>query len=252
MWKSAIFGGFLAAFRDFVGALDAHASIPLYQLLPKLVCGLVPAFFVYVPLHELLHAAGCLLFGGSVERIEISPLFGGRILAGLTPMVSPDTKYAGRLAQFDVGGSDLVFLATDFAPYVLTILVGIPLFRALTHAPNAWLLGPAAVLAMAPWMSITGDYYEMGSILATRLAGGAGADFAALRSDDMLSLISTVWSAARPAGPGGSWGSALTASVIAASFFLGSVLASLTYFLGVSVSLALGRLRRPKGKAQKR
>ncbi len=252
MWKSAIAGGLVAAFRDFVAALEAHASIPLSRLLPELVCGLVPAFFVYVPLHELLHAAGCLLFGGSVERIEISPLFGGRILAGLTPMVSPDTHYAGRLAQFDARGSDLVFLATDFAPYVLTIPVGIPLFRTLSRAPNAWLLGPAAVLAMAPWMSLTGDYYEMGSILVTRLAAAAGADLAALRSDDMLALISTVWSAARSTGPDGPWGSALTASVIAASFFLGLVLASFTYSLGVLVSSALGRLRWPKDKTRKR
>jgi len=167
-------------------------------------------------------------------------------------MVSPATTHAGRLAQFDVRGSDLVFLATDFAPYVLTILVGIPLLRALNRAPNEWLLGPAALLAMAPWMSLTADYYEMGSILATRFAAAAGADFAALRSDDMVSVVSAVWSAAQSRGRDGSWGSALPASVIAASFFLGLILASLTYSLGVLVSSALGRLWGLEGKAQRR
>jgi len=231
-----IVAGFRLALRDFIGALEAHAALPMGRLVPRFLGGLFLALLLYVPVHELAHAAGCVLLGGSVERIELSPFFGGDLLARLTPLVSSATGYAGRLAKFDVGGSDLVFLGTDLAPYLLTVLVGVPLLQALRRAPNPWLLGAAAIVAMAPWMSLTGDYYEIGSILMTRLVATTGADFSSLRSDDMLSLVSSVWRAPVGAGSSNPGPSPAAVAMIVASFVLGVLLASVTYSLGALVS----------------
>ena len=74
--------------------------------------------------------------------------------------------------------SDLVYLATDAAPFVLTVVVGVPLLRgpsprwgpareARATGPllaRSALFGAALPIAFAPFLSLTGDYYEMGSI----------------------------------------------------------------------------------------
>src|SRR5258708_7146966 len=72
--------------------------------------GLLAGGWVYVPAHELLHAAACRLAGGEVRRLEIAPLYGGTALARLLPFVAAGGDYAGRLSGFDTRGSDLVYL----------------------------------------------------------------------------------------------------------------------------------------------
>ena len=224
--------GVRVAWRDAIAVLDLHAKLPLGRLLSQLFGGLVLAVYVYVPIHELLHALGCFLVGGRVTRIEIAPLFGGTLLARLFPVVSPETEYAGRLAGFDVGGSSLRLLVTDFAPYLLTVLVGVPLVRRLQHRACAWLVAPALLLALAPWMSLPGDYYEMGSVLVTGAVAWLGWDWSAVRSDDLVRLCKAVW--AEPGAFGVTTGAKAVAAVgvITASIVLGAVLASATYLLG--------------------
>ena len=152
---------------------------------------LIVAWYVYVPIHELLHALGCVATGGSVTTLEIQTQYGGALLAEVFPFVQAGGEYAGQLSDFDTHGSDLVYLATDALPFVLSILLGVPLLRACGLASRPLLLGPAIVLALAPFYSLTGDYYEMGSILVTRAVGEA---WYPLRSDDVFTVMRGLWS----------------------------------------------------------
>ena len=151
---------------------------------------LVAAWYVYVPIHELLHAHGCVATGGSVTTLEIQTQYGGALLAKVFPFVQAGGEYAGRLSDFDTHGSDLVYFATDATPFLLSIFLGVPLLRACGRASRPLLLGPAIVLALAPFYSLTGDYYEMGSILVT---GAMGEEWQALRSDDLFKVMRGLW-----------------------------------------------------------
>ncbi len=194
--------------------------------------GMLAGWWLYVPVHELLHAAACRLAGGEVTRLQIAPLYGGALLARLLPFVAAGGAYAGRLAGFDTRGSDLVYLATDLGPYLLTVFPGVWWLRRAarsaqgagsrgtgqepghrdgrampalppptagapggpgragarrgTHARRAVLFGAALPVALAPFLSLTGDAYEIGSILVTRLAPWSSpAARTLLRGDDL-------------------------------------------------------------------
>ena len=224
--------GLRVAWRDARTVLDLHAPMALGGLLAKLAVGLVVAVGLYVPIHELLHAIGCLAVGGEVTRIEIAPLFGGSMLARVFPLVSAETEYAGRLSGFDVGGSTWRLLATDFAPYLLTVFAGVPLVRRLERRRCAWLVPSALLLALAPWISLAGDYYEMGSVLVTAALALAGSDWTALRSDDLVALCARLWATPEAAGVTTVAHASAAVAIVAASFALGAVLASATYLLG--------------------
>jgi hypothetical protein len=185
---------------DLLAAMDAvlgGARRPWLALTGLLVSS-VAAWFVYVPVHELLHALGCVATGGEVTELQISPLYGGRVLESLIPAVVAGGSYAGRLSGFETHGSDLVYLATDAAPFLLTILLAVPLLRWARRTGRPLLFGFGAVMISAALISLTGDYYEMGSILtsATLLQLGAGGEIGsvteaqvlALRSDDLFAL----------------------------------------------------------------
>src|ERR1051325_6446569 len=83
-----------------------------------LLGGLLAGWWVYVPIHELLHAAGCLAAGGAVSRLEIDTIYGGALLARVFPWVVAGSDYAGRLSGFDTRGSDAIYLVTDLLPFV--------------------------------------------------------------------------------------------------------------------------------------
>jgi hypothetical protein len=206
-------------------------------------------WFLYVPVHELLHVLGCVATGGSVSELQIQPIYGGALLAELFPFVVSGGEYAGRLSGFDTHGSDLVYLATDFTPYLLSVLIGVPAMRRCARRGRPLFFGAAAVPGLAPFMSIPGDYYEMGSILTTRAltwatGGGGPAAFEALRSDDLLALIGDFF--ARPAelGLGAAGEIAFGAGLIALSTAVSILLAFSSYALGAAVAEALpGRER---------
>lgn len=134
-----------------------------------LALGLALGWWVYVPLHELLHAFACLATGGDVTRLEIDALYGGGVLAWLIPWVTSGSEYAGRLSGFDTHGSDLVYLATDLGPFLLTF-PGVWLLRRTARLGRPALFGATLPYALAPLLSLTGDAYEIGSILVTRLS----------------------------------------------------------------------------------
>jgi hypothetical protein len=193
-----------------------------------LLAGVVVGWWLYVPLHELLHAFGCLATGGRVWRLEVDPLYGGALLARLFPWVVAGGPYAGRLEGFDTGGSDAVYLATDLAPFLLTLFPGVWALRRAARARRPALFGLAAPFALAPFLSLTGDAYEIGSVLVTRLPAWRLAA-ALLRGDDAALVFERL--AAVPSPP---WGG------FVAALLLGAAWAWTTYGLGGAVARALG------------
>ncbi|HEV8581792.1 MAG TPA: hypothetical protein VGX68_22210 [Thermoanaerobaculia bacterium] len=199
--------------------------------LALVAAGLLAGWWVYVPLHELLHAAACWAAGGEVTRLEIDRVYGGAALAYIFPFVVPASEYAGRLSGFDTRGSDWIYLATDLGPFVLTLFPGVWGLRRAARSRSAFFFGASLPFAVAPFLSLTGDAYEIGSILVTRLPAWAGpAAQALLRGDDLIKKIEEL--AAVPDAP---WGGVLAASL------LGTLWAFLTYALGDTLARAWGQ-----------
>jgi hypothetical protein len=228
-------------FRDYLAALDRLITAWRWPRLAVLIGAAALSWWAYVPLHELAHAWGCLLGGGSVSQLDIDPLYGAAFLQRVFPFVSVGSDYAGQLRGFDTHGSDATYLLTDFLPFVGTILIGVPLLRAAGRPGwramgQAALFGAALPIAFAPFVSLTGDYYEMGSILVSRAAThiDPGVDVARWRSDDLFKLAAALFGSAGT----GTLGDAI---VLIVSFGLGAVLAVLTYGLGVAWSNAVRR-----------
>jgi len=226
---------FREPFDDLVAAMDAQvARTPNpWQAFVIVILAGAAAWWIYVPVHELLHALGCVMTGGSVGELQIAPRYGGTLLARVFPFVVGHSDYAGRLSGFDTKGSDWIYLATDVMPYVLTVLIGVPLLKACAHGGRPALLGPAFVLALAPFYSVTGDYYEMGSIITTRVLGAlSGTGLPPFRSDDVIQLVADVFT--QPAQFGIAGGSTIAAAVliIAAGLAFGVLLAFATYAAG--------------------
>ena len=195
-----------------------------------MACGLLLGWWIYVPLHELLHAGACLAAGGTVHRLEIDPLYGGRLLARLFPFIVPASAYAGRLSGFDPHGSDIVYLATDLGPFLLALLPGSWALRRAARARRPLLFGLALPAALAPFLSLSGDAYEIGSLLITRLPPWSAAPVRQLlRGDDLLLQVREL--AALPQAP---WGGAALAALA------GVLWAFLTYKLGDRLAAALG------------
>jgi hypothetical protein len=213
---------FLDAFHGLDRCLDRGARGLALALL-----GLALGWWVYVPVHELLHAAACLAAGGEVTRLEIAPQYGGGLLARVLPFVTSGGEYAGRLSGFDTRGSDLIYIATDLGPFVLTLFPGVWLLRRAGAAGRPVLFGLALPFAFAPFLSLTGDAYETGSILVTRLPAWSSD---ALRGDDLIKKAQEL--AALPDAP---WGGFVLAAL------LGIAWAVLTCMAGGAVARGLGR-----------
>jgi len=199
-----------------------------------IVLSALVAWWIYVPLHELGHAWGCQLAGGKVTRLEIDRIYGAAWLARVFPYVTAGSEYAGRLSGFSTGGSDLVYLSTCALPSVLTVFVGVPLLRAAPRA-RAWraavMLGVSTPIAFAPFVSLTGDYYEMGSILVSRVVASLvpGFPVARWRSDDVIRLGRDLAGQASAGDVAG----------VATSLIVGTALAFATYWAGVAVADAV-------------
>lgn len=181
-------------FEDFIAGLEAALNeASSLNIAVVLLCFII-SWWVYVPLHELLHAFGCLAGGGEVSRLEISPLYGASLLRDIFPFVAVGSEYAGQLTGFDTKGSDLIYLLTDFFPFLMTIFIGVPLLKSAgrsTPLSASLKLGLALPVAFAPFISLSGDYYETGSIIVSRMYGmiSPGFDTALWRSDDIFRLV---------------------------------------------------------------
>lgn len=199
--------------QDLLNGLDLNLERGARGLL-FVGLGLAAGWWLYVPIHELLHAAACAAAGGTVSRLEIDPLYGGGLLAGFLPFVSSGSEYAGRLSGFSTGGSDLVYLATVLGPFVLTLWPGVWSLRRAARRRRAALFGASLPFALAPFLSLPGDAYEIGSILATRLPPWSEAATAALlRGDDVFKKAQEIGAAATPP-----WGGFATAMALGLLF----------------------------------
>jgi len=228
--------------RDWLDAFDACTRAGVRVSLAIVALSLVVTWWLYVPLHELAHAWGCLLTGGRVTRLEIAEVYGAAWLARVFPYVTVGSEYAGRLSGFDTRGSDLVYLTTCALPFAFTVFVGVPLLRAVPRVRDwrgAVMLGAALPMAFAPFGSLPGDYYEMGSILISRAVAAVAPGFAVerWRSDDLVKLVSTLAPEATVSDVVG----------VTASSLVGVALAFATYWAGVMVSA--GVARRPRTSA---
>jgi hypothetical protein len=218
-------------FEDFLSGLERSIGISARINIAVIVVIFVISWWIYVPVHELFHAFGCISGGGTVTELEISPKYGGEILQKILPFVSSGSDYAGQLTGFDTRGSDLIYLLTDFFPYLLTVFIGVPLLRSASRSTPLGAsirLGIALPIAFAPFISFSGDYYEMGSIIVSRAAVlfSPSLDLNRWRSDDLFKLSDGLFFS------GGQYGTGDIAGVLL-SFFLGIALAYGTYFLGV-------------------
>ena len=191
--------------------------------------GLVPGWWIYVPIHELLHAAGCAVTGGTVTELQIAPVYGGAVLARWIPWVTSGGEYAGRLSGFDTGGSDGVYLVTVFAPYLLTVFPGVWALRWAGRNGHALLYGASLPMALAPFVSLPGDAYEIGSIVATWLPPWS-AHSELLRGDDVVRITREV---------AASGGGVVSWSGLPLAFLAGVAWAFLTYGLGAWVAARL-------------
>ncbi len=152
------------------------------------VCaGVLVGWWIYVPIHELLHAWACQLAGGEVFRLEIQPIYGGSLLAEWLPYVTAGGDYAGRLEDFDDRGSDLIYLVTVLGPYLLTVFPGVCLLRIAADRRSSLLFGLVLPMALAPIVAITGDGYEIGALAITQLTPWASPEWIdILRGDDLV------------------------------------------------------------------
>ena len=167
-----------------------------------LVLVVAATWWVTVPVHELLHAAGCVLCGGSVETLNIQAVYGGGLLEKLFPFVRSGGDYAGQLVGFDTGGSDVCYFVTSVFPFVLTVFFGVPLLVLASRKGSTLLHGVGFVQAVLPVVALPGDFYELGSIVVTRLmglsSGSAGARI--VRGDDFFLVLDEYARAAPSAG----------------------------------------------------
>lgn len=186
--------------------------------------GLMLGWWVYVPIHELLHVGGCLATGGEVSELEIAPEYGGALWAKVFPFVVSGGDYAGRLSGFDDQGSLLVHLATVIAPYLLTILPGVWLMRWAANSGRPLVFGLSLPLALAPFLGLAGDAYEVGSLLLAEFPAWADER---LVGDDIVRVI-------RAAPSRDALGVSLGA-------MLGCLWAWATWALGAAVARLLGR-----------
>lgn len=177
-------------------AAPARAFLDSYQLILErgvgtiaaTAAGMAASWWIYVPIHELLHVAGCLLAGGTVQELEIAPLYGGEILSSLFSFVTAGGEYAGRLSGFDTGGSDLVYAVTIAFPFLLT-LPAFAWMKAAAVRRRGFLFGASLPPLFAPLISLTGDFLELGSLLLFQFWPGRGGQHRALVSDDLFRLV---------------------------------------------------------------
>lgn len=156
------------------------------------VVSLLVAWHIYTPIHELMHVAGCLLGGGTVSELALSPQYGAHFLKHIFPFIVPESEYAGQLSGFSTPNY-WVYAMTDFFPYLLS-LPGVVLMELSRRKNWVWLFGPALILILVPLTSIPGDFYELASLVTTQI-GEAMTPAAAqgyLISDDVFKLIGTL------------------------------------------------------------
>ncbi|MGD2108318.1 MAG: hypothetical protein PVI86_02895 [Phycisphaerae bacterium] len=243
---------FVQPLHDMLECLNRFAESGRPQLAMGLTVGaMLVSWFIYVPIHELLHVFGCVAPGGSVSELEVAPQYGGHLLAKWFDFVVCGGEYAGRLTAFDTKNSDWIYLATVFAPFVLSVIIGVPILKLCARRSRPLLAGVGVVIGLAPFYNIIGDYYEIGSVTTTGvlsvLLGNEGVAFEGIRGDDIFKLVGTLFTSPADLGleGAGAWFAGFV--LVLVSFVLGILAAFVTYYLGHLFARLLIKL--PPGEA---
>lgn len=201
-----------------------------YKGLFKIFLGLILFWHLYVPVHEFLHVAGCLLGGGEVESLTLKARYGGLILQNVFPFVIPESEYAGRLTGFTTP-NPWVYAMVDFFPYTISFF-GIPLIVYCQRKRHTVLFGLGIILAFVPFMAIPGDYYEAVSLATTQIAKAInpGLQEEVLVCDDVFRSIKQL----REAG--------ILDLSVGILIFLGVMLAAYLAFLTLALQVRISNL----------
>lgn len=154
--------------RQTSRTFDALLARSGWKALAFMVLSIFILWHIYVPVHELLHVAACILTGGTAETLHLQPRYGANLLKHVFPLVVPATDYAGRLTSFSVP-NDAAYALVDIFPY-LPSLPGFALIVCAGRRQSAPLFGAGLLLAYAPVLGVTGDWYEACSLMTTRIA----------------------------------------------------------------------------------
>ncbi len=130
------------------------------------------------------------------DRFGGGRLYGGTLIQRAVPFVRAGGSYAGQLTAFDTGGSDLTYLVTVLAPYLLTVCGGFALLRRARASAGLASLAAGLTLMLAPLIGLAGDYYEAASIVSSRVIGLLASPTTAnaalgLRHDDVFALAAS-------------------------------------------------------------
>jgi len=253
-----LFSPYLYAWKDFTEGLEVLIQRPGYVSFAKnwiiSFLGILACWAIYVPIHELLHVAGCLASGGEVYELNMSSIYGASLWKKIFPFVRVSNEYAGRLTGFSTKGSDVIYFITVFAPFTVTVLFGVALLHLATKKKSAFLFGVSLVIAGAPFISLTGDYLEMGGIIVTRVLHDVAGlidvmtfhDLYKFRSDDLFRLISEMKQNPLAFGIDGVWGLLRAVSLTLAAQVTGVILAGWTYYLSRKAALTVENRRQRK------
>ena len=245
LWK--LFRGWRLAYTDilqFIRIVQSSKQPPVMQMV-LLIASMAVTWFIYVPIHELLHVAGCLITGGTVSELIMGREYGADFLKHIFPFITPQTsQYAGRLTGF-VPSGDFGYFITDISPFFLSIFPGTGLLLLFNRTRNLIFAGPGLILGLAPFMNLTGDYFEMGTILSTRwidlLFSGRPSNlienYYLLRSDDIFRLFGEI--AGNPSNYGMQTlpGIFFTSVTVILGALLAVLLCGWTYHLGRWIAL---------------
>lgn len=248
-----LFQGWINAFRDINIVFGRFQSDPKpFLLLITLMLSFLVTWFVYVPIHELLHVAGCVISGGVVEEVILDRKYGAVFLSKIFPFIVPQSSgYAGRVSGFDPG-SDPGYLMTVFFPFILTIFPGVWLLVYSARVKKMWVSGVGMIVGLAPFMSLTGDYFEIGTIITTKIWNSVLQGYPAqsieaywnLRSDDIFRLISEISAEPGLYGLPGFSGFFQVAAIVLSGFFLAVFFSGWTYQIGRILAIRLENLAR--------
>lgn len=244
--QTILWGGWISAYKDlktgFIEPFQQRDDLIRPGIV--LILSVAVTWFIYVPIHELFHVGGCVLTGGTVTELVMGREYGAGLLKSIFPFITPaTTQYAGRVTGFDPNG-DFGYFVTVFAPFLLTLFPGIWFLKIAYKHQKTWLLGPGIVMGLASFYNLTGDFFEMGTILSTRLINILTAGFAAdtwqgfwlLRSDDIFRLMGEIFENPHIYGMHQASGILITIPVILLGFFLAVCLAGWVYLAGRYVS----------------
>jgi len=188
LWSDVVLV-FAMAYRTLEKLLESGE----YKKLAIMMVGLIVAWHIYTPIHELLHVGACLMVGGTVEELALKPQYGGTLLQGIFPFIVPESDYAGQLTGFTTPNK-WGYAVVDFLPFVLSFFGGI-LITWCYKKKSTIMYGTAVILAFVPIISLPGDFFEAASLATSEWLGTFSPELgdSFLISDDAFKLFGNLW-----------------------------------------------------------